>query len=326
MNQMRRVWVVWAVSLFLVVFMVPGVGVCKWPTKQLNIVVPFGTGGTTDRAMRGLAPFLEKELGVPVVVVNRPGGGGLVGTKAHLTNDPADGSFIVYTIQPYLSGQIVKKAFTINDFDYFGMNYRSPQGVWVKTGSKYDKIEKLLQAIKDTPTKVKMAYIPNSWSPVFSALLAERIGAEAKKIPYEGGGRQRMAIIAGDCDFTVTEVYGTLAGAGQDMRALAVVDDDPLPELPKVPALNDVLKKMGVAPIPDLSNTRFFLVKKGFREKYADRWSMLLQALEKVHKNPEFKAMMAKQKLEITWKDAEATKKSIVESDKICQKYAQYWK
>ncbi|MBM4332062.1 MAG: tripartite tricarboxylate transporter substrate binding protein [Deltaproteobacteria bacterium] len=320
----KKAAIISAILVSLVWLVSPEVGFCKWPTKQLNIVVPYGAGGTTDRVMRGLAPFLEKEIGAPVVIVNRPGGGALVGTKAHLANDPADGSFIVYTIQPYLSGQIAKKAFTIDSFDYFGLNYRSPQGVWVKSDSKYDTMEKLIKAIKETPTKIKMAYIPNSWSPVASALLAERIGAEAKGIPYEGGGVQRMAIVSGDCDFTITEVYGTLAAAAQDMKALAVVEEERLPEIPNVPTLNEVLKKIGASPMPDLSNTRFFLVKKGFKEKYPERWTMLLQAMEKAHKNPDFIAMMAKQKLEVTWKDAEATRKSVVESDKICQKYAKY--
>jgi tripartite-type tricarboxylate transporter receptor subunit TctC len=303
----------------------PASGLAKWPTKQLNIVVPYGAGGTTDRVMRGFAPFLEKELGVPVVIVNRPGGGALVGTKAHLQNDPDDGSFILYTIQPYLTGQIIKKAFTIDSFDYFGLNYYSPQALWVKTGSKFDTVERLLLAIKEAPAKVKMAYIPNSWSPVCAALLGERLGGAPKGIPYEGGGRQRMAIVSGECDFTITEVYGTLASAAEDMTALAVLSEEKIPELPRAPLLNEVLKKMGLKPMPDLSNTRFFLVKKGFKQKHPDRWKMLLAAMEKAHANEEFKSMMAKQKLDVTYRDEATTEKTVRESHKVGMEYAKYW-
>jgi tripartite-type tricarboxylate transporter receptor subunit TctC len=83
-----------ALVIRLTVLLVSGAEVCEWPTTHLNVGVPFSPGGNTDRIVRAVVPFLEKEPGLPVVMVNRKGGGGgLVGTKAHIKNDPADGSF-----------------------------------------------------------------------------------------------------------------------------------------------------------------------------------------------------------------------------------------
>lgn len=73
------------ISLFLLVVIFSG-GVSSasdWPEDPVNMIVPFGTGGTTDRLARMIATFVEKELGEPFLVENRSGGGGLVGTQAY---------------------------------------------------------------------------------------------------------------------------------------------------------------------------------------------------------------------------------------------------
>jgi tripartite-type tricarboxylate transporter receptor subunit TctC len=323
----RITFPVTALAIFAVLLFGLGTGHCDWPTKQLNIVVPYGAGGTTDRVIRALSPFLEKELGVPMVLVNRPGGGGLVGAKAHLVNDPADGSFIVYNLQPYLSGAVIKGAFKLEDFDYFGLNYYSPQGLWVNAkAGKFKTAEDLFKAIQAQPAKIKMSVVPNSWSRPAAALLAERLGASVKEIPYEDGGKQRMAVIKEEVDFTVTEIHGTLAAAAEDMACLAVFAKNPIPEVPKAPLINDKMKAMGKEPLPTISNSRFFHVKSEFRKQYPDRFEQLDKALEKAFKNQEFVDLMKKQQLDIAWMNPAETKAEIYESNAVAQKFADFWK
>ncbi len=123
MRNVMKFAVLLILSISVLVLIMPNSALSKWPTKRLVIVVPFGPGGTTDRIARAMAPFLQKEIGVPVILTNRPGGGGIIGTKTHIKNDPTDGSFIMYSLQPYLSGAVVKGAFKIDNFDYIGVNY-----------------------------------------------------------------------------------------------------------------------------------------------------------------------------------------------------------
>lgn len=298
----------------------------EYPVKKLNIVVPFGAGGTTDRVSRAMARFLQEELGVPVVVVNRSGGAGLVGTKAHLQSDPDDGSFIAYTLQPYLSGQIVKGAYTINDFDYIGVNYSWPQAIWVKTGSQFKSLKDLLEAIKREPNKIKSAFLANAWSAVVNGLLEERLGSKIKGIPYDGGGSQRIAVISGDVDFSVSDLYGTIAAAAADMSMLAVFEKKRLSQYPDVPTISEVMKEMGYERMPILSNFRFYFVKKGFKQKYPKRWEMLVSALERTCKNPELLDMMSKQKLKLQWKGPEEATAAIVESHEAAMKFKEFWK
>lgn len=298
----------------------------KYPVDKLTIVVPYPTGGTTDRIARAIAPFLSKQLGVPVTIANREGGGSIVGIKAHLKNDPADGSHIVYQIEPYLSGGVMKGAWKLEDFDYLGVDYWSPQSIWVKKDSKYKNLEQLLGEIKVHSTKIKFGYLPNSWGLPVMALLKERIGAEAKGIPYQGGGPQRMALVAGDIDFIISELFGTRAAAEADLKPICIFEKNRMAIYPEVPTINEVMEKMGLKPMPILSNFRFYMVKKGFKQKYPDRWEMLRQALEKASLDPEYKIILSRQKLEATWRGPEECAKAVTESFQFCEKYKEFFK
>ncbi len=325
MRNLSRFGCLMALIVVLSVSFVPAsVQAEKWPTKQLNIVVPYGAGGTTDRIVRGLGPFLEKELGVPVVIINRKGGGGIVGTKAHLKNDPDDGSFILYNLQPYLSGAIAKDAFKLDDFDYLGMNYISPQGLFVRNGSNYSTAKQLFEDIRTK--KITTSVVPNSWSRVCNALLEKRLGKGGKEIPYNGGGAMRMAVIRQDVVFTLTDLFGTISAVGEDLKPLAIFAEKRADSLPEVPTINEVMDEMGLSHIPDLNNFRFFMVKKSFRENYPNRWLMLEKALSAAVQNPEYIKSMAKQNIDISWKNAVQTGAKVRDADKVLQQFSYFWK
>ncbi|MCG8335239.1 MAG: tripartite tricarboxylate transporter substrate binding protein [Proteobacteria bacterium] len=298
----------------------------KWPTKQVSIVVPFSPGGTTDRVARALALFLEKELQVPVIIVNRKGGGGIVGTKAHLKNDPDDGSYLVYSLEPYLSAAVVNNAFEIDDFEYFGMTNRSPQGLWVNKKSKFQTANDLFNTLKNGK-RVTTAVIPGGWSRAAVAIINDRLKSKAKQIPYQGGGAvQRMAMIKQETDFAVSEFYGTAAAAGEDLKCLGVFAESRLSDFPEVPTINEVLQQMNLKPIDPLYNFRFLMVKKSFRQKYPDRWKMMADAIAKAIQNQDYKAQMSKQNIKISWMNAAQTKNLIETTDAVLQTYSEYWK
>ncbi len=326
MNKFRILGLLVFFGLIFCDLIFPSAAVCKYPLDKLTIVVPYPTGGTTDRLARVMAPFLSKQLDLPVTVANRPGGGSIVGIKAHLKNDPADGSHIVYQIEPYLSGGILKGAWKIEDFDYLGVDYWSPQSIWVKKDSKYTSLEQLLQDIKDQGPKIKHGYLPNSWGLPVVALLKERLGAEAKGVPYQGGGPQRMALLAGDVDFIVSELFGTRAAAEADLRPLCIFEKNRMAFYPQVPTINEVMGKMSLKPMPLVSNFRFYLVKKGFKQNYPDRWNTLVKALEKASAYPEYKVILSKQKLEATWKGPGECEKVVAESYQYCEKFKEFFK
>ena len=192
--------------------------------------------------------------------------------------------------------------------------------------SEYKTAKQLFEAVKANPGKVTMSVVPNSWSRVCAALIKERLGAGTRDIPYNGGGKMRMAVIKKDVACTITEVYGTLAAAAADMKCLAIFGNKRLAELPDVPTMNEIMKEMKLKSVPAASNFRFFMVKKGFKEKYPERWDMLVKALAKACQNPEYQALMKQQKLVITWSGPKETTEEIYESNKVLQVFAHFWK
>jgi tripartite-type tricarboxylate transporter receptor subunit TctC len=135
-----------------------------------------------------------------------------------------------------------------------------------------------------------------------------------------------MAVIKHDVVCTITEVYGTLASAAEDMKCLAVFAEKRLSDLPDVPTVNEVLEKMDLEPISPLSNFRFYMVKKSMKEQYPKRWEMLTEALKKANLNPEYQKRMKQQKLKIIWIGPKETTEQIHEADQVLQKFSQFWK
>lgn len=99
----------------------PAIGQPAWPRGPISMVVPFAAGGLTDRTARHLAPLMQRELGVPIGVVNITGAGGAVG-KQHVFDQPADGNTILLqtdAIRTYPAmGQTDR---TWRDFDMVGV-------------------------------------------------------------------------------------------------------------------------------------------------------------------------------------------------------------
>jgi|GEM_PF-389579 len=297
-----------------------------WPEEPVTMIVPFGTGGTTDRLARMMGPYMEKELGEPFLIENRSGGGGMVGTQAYHYKEPADGSYLLYTLQPYLSGSIFRGAeYNMDDFNYLGVTYYSVMGIWVNPNSEYDSLSELLNDINENSGSVKAAYIPTSWSEVAITILQKRLDSEIRMVPYDGGAEQRMAVISGDVDFTVTEVHGTLAAAKGDMKCLGVFAEEKVDAVPETPTVNSQLAKMGRETLPEMSNFRFIMVKKPFKEDYPERWDILVEAFKNALQNPELKAQAAEQSLAVVWKGPEEAAEAMENSHELLTEFKEFW-
>src|SRR3989304_712813 len=108
-----------AVALFLpltLVMAMPGQA-AEFPTKEVQIIVPYAAGGATDLVFRALAAATSKYLGKAVVVVNKPGGGGAIGVTEAM-QAPPDGDTLVTAITPLtILPHQIKTAFTYKDFE-----------------------------------------------------------------------------------------------------------------------------------------------------------------------------------------------------------------
>lgn len=299
-----------------------------WPDEELTLVVPYSVGGSADRQARALSPYLKEELGVNILAENREGGGGASGTVTHKNSDPDDGTHIIYQSHPHFEAGIVREAgYEFDDFDILGITHSSPITIWVNKDSEFETMEDLLQAAESSPGSLSYAMISSSWSDIAVKILMDQLNLDIRAVPYDGGGPMRTALMGGEVDFIASDVEGTLAGAGDDLRPLAIYSDEPYEHAPDIPLINDVMQGMGVsAEIPSVSNQRFIQVKSEVKENYPERFEKLEAAFETAATNEEFKEWGENQDMYMTWIPSEEATAILEETVELIYEYEDLFK
>jgi tripartite-type tricarboxylate transporter receptor subunit TctC len=218
----------------------------EFPEREMLGVVMWGAGGATDTVARAINPAAEEALGKPVVVLNKSGGAGAIST-AYVQAAPADGYTFLYGAEnPQLH-----PVMGVSDIDYskfWPVNIlgRGVAVITVPADSKYKTMQELLADIKANPGNVKMGSTgPGGLPSTISALIKNAVDFEVTAIPFDGEGPGLTAMLGGEVDFMPS---GISAAAEQikagKMRALAVVNPEPVDTLPDVPAITDAVPDM----------------------------------------------------------------------------------
>ncbi len=200
-----------------------------WPDKgrAISIIVPYAAGGSNDIGARLLAPFLEKDLGTPVSVVNKEGGSGQVGWSFVAMAKP-DGYTVGMVNLPsvnLLALDPERKA-TFNRKSYAMVALTSPDtnSLAVRADSPYKTLKDLIEDGKARPDKVKLAAgtILGS-SHVAAVQLAKTSGVKFAMVHFDGGAPGRTALLGGHVDTIMDNSSGLikLVQAGQ-MRLLGI--------------------------------------------------------------------------------------------------------
>ncbi|ODT48303.1 MAG: hypothetical protein ABS74_19320 [Pelagibacterium sp. SCN 63-126] len=215
------------------------------PDRPINLIVPWGAGGSTDQVTRVTAPILAEALGVEVVVVNQPGASGAIGTQEVL-NAPRDGytwtanaiaNNATYSITGLLEGT------NIDDWHIY-LSVANVPVVSVPVDSEFDDFGELLEAFQTRGNSVTVATagITSSGGGAIAALSGAAGGFDYNMITYDGGGPAAIATASGEAMVTTQlAVEQTELIRGGRLKALAVLSDQPL-------ALD------GVEPIPPITN------------------------------------------------------------------------
>ncbi len=189
-----------------------------WPSGPVRIVVPFPPGGSVDQIARLLAPRLSADLGVPVVVENRGGAAGSVGTNAVAKAGP-DGNtwafvFDTHAVNPTLIPDMPFD--TRRDLAPVMLLGTSPMGVLVTPGRPWRTFADLLAAARARPDTITFATIGNGSLAHLTMILAQAAGGfSVTHVPYRGGGPALVDALGGVVDLLVT----TPALAAQHIRA-----------------------------------------------------------------------------------------------------------
>jgi len=213
-----------------------------WPTKSINLIVPWNPGDGTDLAARAYAQALQNVTKQPVVVINKPGASGSVGTL-YASQQPANGYNILFSAETPGTFQVMGiSTIGFDSFEGIMMMAEDTKVIIVKGDSKYQTIQQLLEGIKANLGKVKMAYSGPGASGHIQGLLFKAMGLDTSMTPFGGGAAGMTAVLGGQVDFTFANTATTVGYIKSgDIKPLAVFSDKQNKALPGVPAFTEVM-------------------------------------------------------------------------------------
>jgi tripartite-type tricarboxylate transporter receptor subunit TctC len=210
--------------------------------RTIELVVPFDPGGGYDLYARQLAPELAKRLHAEVIVLNRPGAGGLLATNDVWTSK-ADGTRIILLNTVGHLGSALAGArgvqYRAQDFSYIGRISGEPDLMMSASGGGFPSLNDLYHPRE----KVRaVATGPGSNEYIDAVVLNEALGIDAKIVTgFAGSGEAWLAVMAGYAAYQSRSLSSQLpAVKSGDARPLLVVGEEPVNELPGVPALRDL--------------------------------------------------------------------------------------
>lgn len=210
-----------------------------WPAKPIKIVVPFAAGGSTDAMGRLLATELSAELGQPVVVENKAGANGNIGSDS-VAKSPADGyTLLLSGIGSNAINYTLYKAVPYSDaaFKHITLLAKGPAVLVVNDAFPAKTLQEFVQEVKKHPQKYAHASAGSGSSGhVTMELIKQKLGLEMVHIPYKGNGPAITDVIAGQVPVTMlnNDVALPHAKAGK-VRVLAVTSKQRNPAYPNVP-------------------------------------------------------------------------------------------
>lgn len=210
-----------------------------FPSKRMSIVVPYPAGGGLDIAARALAPCLEKELGQNVIVENKDGGSGAVGTTDVL-GKPADGLTLemILTSAAVVTPLTEQVGYSLSDLQPVGQVAAFPYVIVVTGDSPYKSLEELLASDKGLK-----AASPGAASQGGLELEAiKEAGAPITLVPFDGTAGVKTALLGGDVDFGTAVADEDLLKQHKagTLRILGVTSAKRADYLPDVPAINEI--------------------------------------------------------------------------------------
>jgi tripartite-type tricarboxylate transporter receptor subunit TctC len=212
-----------------------------FPERPVKIVVPFPPGGGTDIISRTLGAAMSKDLGQPVIIENKPGGGTVVGTALTATS-PADGYTIVMATFAHAVNPSLKASLPYDTFKAFtpvALVARSFNIAVVKPGRGFDTLQDLIKAAKANPGKLNYGSFGIGTSAHLAGELFKYLAkVDMTHVAYQGAAQALTDVVAGHIDvmFTTVASVTSLLQAGQ-LKALAVTSAKRNPAFPDVPTV-----------------------------------------------------------------------------------------
>lgn len=279
-----------------------------FPNKPITFIIPYDAGGGSDVTGRLLASLMEKDLGVSVQAVNKPGGSGVAGLQELSTKAPDGYNIMVITSSLSALKPMGRSDFSSEDFETVATVQAEAYVIAVSANSPYTTLKEFMEAAKTKSMNVGTTAIGgNNYLAAVQTQL--KTGITFNLIPYGGGAAGAVAdLAAGTLDATFaspTEVRAQ-RDAGK-IRILGITSEARASSMSDIPTFKEV-------GYPVLWETvRVILVPKGTP---ADRIKVLQNALKAATEDKKFVDFMTETGSEVRYLDSQATRKMVQEQDK----------
>ena len=217
----------------------------EWPTKPIRWIVPYPPGGGTDVIARIVQQKISEGLGQPIVIENRGGAGGALGTAEAAKSAP-DGYTFLFTLSSHTINPLLYKLnYDVeHDFAPVSLIVSVPQLIAANPGSPIKSMSDLVAAAKAQPGKLSFASVGNGTpSHIAGELLMLKTGVKLLHVPYKGGGPAVTDTIGGQVPvlFVTAPAAMSHVRAGK-LRALAVTTLKRSSGAPEIPTVAEALR------------------------------------------------------------------------------------
>ena len=219
----------------------------EYPEKPIKIMVGFSAGGGTDTTARGFASYVHEvpEMnGMPAVIVNKPGGSGMIAAKVVKGARPDgytlyminSGTFSITHMKSYGKAPVDP----LNDFQILGCMSQLVTSLQVPADSDIKSAEEFAAWAKANSGNIRWANpSPGSLHTLAGRLFLDSLGIKHQPIPFKGGSKARNALAAKKVDFAFNGIHMS-AGFESKIRVLGVTSSERDPVNPKVPTLGEM--------------------------------------------------------------------------------------
>lgn len=214
-----------------------------WPERPISLVVPFPPGGATDIIGRVIAKELTEKLGVSVVVENRPGAAGNIGTR-HVAKAKADGhTLLIGTTAQTISAAIYKNPGydLVNDLESISTINEGPLILFTRPDLKVSNVKELIELAKNKPESITYATPGNGTSAHMAAeVFSLATGVKMVHVPYTGASPAMNDVMGGQVDiaFDLIVSAAPFIETGK-VNGIGMATKERYPLLPNIPTLSE---------------------------------------------------------------------------------------
>lgn len=212
-----------------------------YPSKQIELIVPYAAGGGTDLVSRAFAEAAKTHLPVAIGVVNKTGGAGAVGLTEAKIARPDGYKIGTGTVELTMLPHMGLAAFTYEDFTPIARLNAEPSAITVKADAPWQTYEEFIDYAKANPGKVRIGNSGTGaiWH-IAAAALGQKTGVQFNHIPYDGANPAVTALLGGHIEAVTVSPPEVLSQVkAGTLRILAVMGDERAAAFPDVPTVKE---------------------------------------------------------------------------------------